>query len=151
MISGSAMLAELLPRFRIAALGCWLSSPIGKLAYARVVGDKKTDAVLENSVVEAPPSLASETHSHNPVKRCGVFVGKGGLVTLVAVATQGTQNTLLKDKLPESAPGVPAAAFSHGATSLDAGTGTDAFPCLLVLASLSFCQISLVITSPRVL
>ena len=64
MISGS-VLAVLLFLFRIAALGCGLSSAVRKLACARVVGDKKTEAVLENSVVKAPPSLASETHAHN--------------------------------------------------------------------------------------
>ena len=129
MISGSVMLAELLPLLWFAALGCWHSSTVSKLAGARVVGDKR-QTLLENSVVKAPPSLASKTHSHNSSERCGVFVGKNELVTLVAVATQGTQNTLLKGKLPESAPGVPTVAFPHGATSLDAGTGTDAFPCL---------------------
>ena len=73
MISGSASLAVvLLPLFRIAALGCWLSSPVGKLACARVVGVKKTDAVLKNSNVAAP--LLDETHSHNSSERYDVFV-----------------------------------------------------------------------------
>ena len=91
MISGSAMLAELLPLLWFAALGCWHSSTVSKLAGARVVGDKKTDAVSVKSFVEASPSLANKTHSHNPAERCAVFVGKDELVTSVAVTTQGKQ------------------------------------------------------------